>query len=276
MKRWLSFSQLAQENRVERSGAGYTLVEVLIVLGVTTAMFVTIMVYFSGRSARVEFTQAVRNYETKLQNVINEVESGQYQSDRNCSVGGSGPPSFSGGGGESGTNRDCIFAGKMFMTKSEDTDIVTFVGRRRTPGTDPKDVSTIYEARPVADASVTTNFGHSYDLEVTRVVRLSDNVTGVAAFGFFVQFAGNNALGGGKLAQLYGLVGTTVPTNTNTESNKIRNPGTLNDLTALPDGLAVCVRGQNSQEAIIRIGLNGSQTSITSELDTQNIVGGPC
>lgn len=276
MKRWLRFSQLAQKNRAQRWGAGYTLTEVIVVLAVSTMMFSAIALSFAGRSARVQFTQSVRDYEARLQTLISEVESGQYESTSECSVPSNGPPVLGGPSGTSGTNRDCIFIGKMMMSKETDTDIVSLVGRRLTSGANPENVDNIYEARPIADDSRVVSYNHPFDLEILRVVRLSDNITGVAAFGFMNQLAGSNASGNSNLVQLYGMLNTTIPTSTNAEMNKIRNPVTLNDLVPLPDGLALCLLGGNGQEAIIRIGENGGNTTIKSELDTQNIVGGPC
>ena len=258
MKRWLRPSQLARTKRVQGSGAGYTITEVIIVFAVTTVMFTAIAILFSGRQARVEFTQAVRNYELELQNLIDEVANGIYESERDCQAGGASAPTFPGSPlpVSSGTKEPCIFLGKLLVRNSptEDT-IVTVVGRRLTSGANPQPVSTLAEARPRVDASADRVINHTYQLEVTRTVQLP-LMTDVAIIGYLNQLSGTSG-SGSNLVQLYGA-----------------NNSNLNDLAPLADGALICVRGQNGQRAEITLGGNDtSTTTIASVLDTS---GGVC
>ena len=59
--------------------AGYTILEVMIVMTVTGALFATTALLLSGKQAQSEATQSVRRLESELQLVASEVGNGYYQ-----------------------------------------------------------------------------------------------------------------------------------------------------------------------------------------------------
>lgn len=109
--------------------AGYTIVEAMIFLAVTGAMFLSMMAFISGRRERTEFALAARNFEASLNDIANDVQDGYYS---NVTANGSGfscAPnsgtisntnsgvniSVSAGTGGQGANRGCLFIGKAIQ-----------------------------------------------------------------------------------------------------------------------------------------------------------------
>ncbi len=277
MKRWLRLLRPVHGSKPDVRGAGYTMTEVMIVLAVTTALFVMIAIAFQGRQARVEFTQAVRNYEARLQNVISDVTKGYYQSSGfACSAGMSGPPSINSSAPQDpGTNSGCIFLGKVVASHEASGDVLTVIGRRLVGAAGSPDVRNLEEARPLAvhdsvtNVDITELLNHSYGLQVRKVLRLGDQTTtNVAAFGFMNQLAGgvSSDAQGSRSVLLYGITDTMVATPTDTAAALIQNNG----LVRLNDGILICLRGANGQRAEVTIGANNSQTAFTTVLDTEN------
>lgn len=131
---------------------GYTVIEVLIVLAVTGALFVSAAIMIAGRQNRTAFEQAVRNVQSQIQSAIDEVVVGHYPNngDIECIATGSGP-SISVGTTGQGANGDCIFMGKVIQfavggTDPEQFKAYTVAGLRLNAGDD--DVQLRTEARP--------------------------------------------------------------------------------------------------------------------------------
>lgn len=99
---------------------GYTIIEVLIVLAVTGALFVSAVTVFQGKQGRTQFSQAMRDVDSKIQSLVNDSDinalpgNGQYT----CTAPG---PSYrpvlaaSGGPDTTGTNDGCIFLGRALQ-----------------------------------------------------------------------------------------------------------------------------------------------------------------
>lgn len=132
---------------------GYTIVEVMVFLAVTSALFVMVAVTFQGRQARTEFFAATRDMETAIADVINDITSGYYGSPGSftCELNPAGDElQITGNPSEQGTNSDCIFIGKAIHfgvsepNGSERYNIMTIAGRRISgdlPNSIPKVVS---------------------------------------------------------------------------------------------------------------------------------------
>lgn len=266
MKCWLRIGQLAGGDGKHRPEAGYTITEVMVVLAVSAVMFSAIVLAFSGRQGRVEFSQSVRDYEAQLQSVMNEVATGYYQSNLKCTLDGGGNPSISSAvTADAGTNSACIFAGKVVVPDRATGDasmISTLVGRR-VVGT--RDVETLAEAKPVVAKSFDKSFRHSFGIKVRQIQNIDKN-TRLYGLGFMNQLArgtlptGGDVAGGEGLIKLYGLTSPTLA-----GGDSIVNPS---HLVLLPKGAVLCLEGHNGQFAEVTIGENNSNSTITSTLDT--------
>lgn len=272
MKCGLAFSQIARANKNRQAAGGYTITEALIVLAVVTAMFATIALAFNGRQGRVEFTQSVRDFEAKLQTVVSDVTTGFYNPSFDCRVVGGGSPVISGSGAGDSTG-DCIFLGKVIQpatTGEKRSNISTIVGRR-TASSGTAEVQNLNEAQPVRPSIVDELYNHTFQLEVSRIVKLDDLSSQVYAVGFLTELArgvGINLSASEGVIRIYTL-----------SSPSLTASGNLVDLSSFTnasEGVMFCLRGHNNQRAEIRVGAHDSQDTVFSELDTGNEPGSPC
>ncbi|MEI7758803.1 MAG: hypothetical protein WCJ05_01330 [bacterium] len=93
---------------------GFTIIEVMIVLASTGALLIIAMTVIGGQVASTNFQTGTRSFATQLQNIANQVTSGQYSvSNINCSTSPAGPVkiTISSGANNQGGN-GCVFAGK--------------------------------------------------------------------------------------------------------------------------------------------------------------------
>lgn len=119
-----------------KNRGGYTLIEVMIFLAVSGAIFASAVVLISGQQGRTQFQQSMRDLNSQIQNSISDVKTGFYVSGGNavCSV---DPNTFAitvsnPGASEQGSNEECIYLGKTFQTIENQDTLYTYnvVGSR--------------------------------------------------------------------------------------------------------------------------------------------------
>lgn len=102
---------------MQRARGGYTIIEVMIVLAVSGVLFTAAITLFQGKNGRTQFSQAMRDADSKIQSVVSDVNSdafpgsGQYD----CTASPGKRPVLKAAIGPSdttGTNGDCIYLGK--------------------------------------------------------------------------------------------------------------------------------------------------------------------
>lgn len=145
---------------------GFTILEVMIVLAVSSAMLVTAIVLFGGQQGKVQFTQSIRDVESKIQDVMNDVSIGFIPSSTTrCSPGVNGP-TFPAGVVEQGANPGCIFVGKAIHFKRTGMSILTLVGNRFDIGTGLP-VTTFAASRPVVVDSLTEDYPYQWGMQMS-------------------------------------------------------------------------------------------------------------
>lgn len=135
---------------VKLPSVGFTVVETMIFLAVTSALLLVAMVAISGQQSQAQYQDSARSFQTAFDSVIADVAKTQYPAPKEqCRVFGNGAPSLSPGSTDQGTNSDCIFLGKVvqFTANSTSLRVITVVGRRLTPTGDY--VNSFAEAKPV-------------------------------------------------------------------------------------------------------------------------------
>ena len=133
------------------ASGGFTLVESMIVLGVTGVLFISLAGMVAGQQAKARFKSSMTDITTQIQSQINEVATGFYPNggDFRCRA-ISGNPVATVGVSSLGENADCTFLGRAMMygipgTDPEQYRIQTLIGLRRTlAGREPL---TLREAR---------------------------------------------------------------------------------------------------------------------------------
>lgn len=101
----------------DRVASGFTIVEVMIVLAVSSLMVISAAALINGRQSRTEFTTGIHDEQQHIQQIINETADGYYPNSHNfsCSGSASGPVTFNAGSNAQGTNSGCIFLGKALQ-----------------------------------------------------------------------------------------------------------------------------------------------------------------
>jgi len=114
--------------------SGYTIIEVLIVLAISSFMFVIASQFISGKAADTSFRTGVNEMASRIQDAIDQVSNGQYTDKKvTCTVDqNSGTYTITeGGGGSQGSNEECLFIGKIveFTTDTKTYKVYTLAGR---------------------------------------------------------------------------------------------------------------------------------------------------
>jgi prepilin-type N-terminal cleavage/methylation domain-containing protein len=131
--------------------AGFTIVEVMIVLAVTSLLFISAAAAISGRTGKTQFQQSINDIVTALRQNINSTAIGYYPNASNFKcTNSSGTMTVAGGANTQGTNNDCIFLGKAIQFG--------------VTGTDPQQ----YVTYPIAALRVDTNGDEVHDIATAK------------------------------------------------------------------------------------------------------------
>lgn len=285
-----SKSVLSQFHKALR---GYTIIEVLIFLAITGVMFTIATTAFSGQQARAEFNTSLRDVDTKLQDIINNVSSGLYNNTGNieCVLNGSGIQLNTVATDKQGQNTPCIYIGQFVhfapqLTPSQ-LNVYSIAGRR-VDGSG-KEVTNITAATPLAIANgsganhnqsgpdSTEVYTMPFGLRTTKVSYSSGGPrVDVGAIGFFTTFnkyTGSNLDSGATAVDA--IVITNPPRLLDTPKDQMVNtidialntgPG---NFTAIPaSGLDICLESNASRQIGV-ITISG-QKSITTNLRIYN------
>lgn len=269
---------------VSRGRDGYTIVEVMVFLAVTTAIFAMIAGTFSGRQASTEFSVAAREMESQLQDIANDIATGFYNNPGNftCTV-NAGVPSLGGGTNQQGTNNQCIFIGKVAQFDLENSNgkqynLYPVVGARQISG---RDVQNFDEAKPRAiatSADSSVDLTESLQIPPGLVVRSMYSQHGstklrIRAIGFFSTFGAGSS---DPKALDVNVIPLGIPPATNSKADTVNAISGITDSYAgflgNPDGgVFVCMDGDRTdQHALLKLGGNDRQltTDVTIEEGT--------
>lgn len=144
------------------SSHGFTIMETMIFLAVSGALFTSALLLVSGQQAKTEFYQGVRDLNSQIQDVLNDISTGYYSSPSGgftCLGGPTGPVvSTLVPINAQGTNDGCIFIGRVLAfgdnndpAPTNTLNIFNVIGNRLT-GTFPNEtiVTNLIEAKPKA------------------------------------------------------------------------------------------------------------------------------
>ncbi len=131
---------------IEHNKKGYTVVETLLFLAISGVMFLLAIVFISGKQHKAEFKQGLNETNSAIRQVINDVDNGTFQSNGEftCDVdsGASSGPKFTNVPNPQGTNKKCIFLGKVIHfgpqgTNDKGYNVYTIAGRQYQITFDP-------------------------------------------------------------------------------------------------------------------------------------------
>jgi hypothetical protein len=254
------------------ASGGYTIVETLIFLAVSGMLLVSVMGVISGQQSKTEFTTALRDFESRLQDVVNDVSTGYYPTNNNigCTA-GVGGPSLGGPVKQQGTNDQCVFVGKVLHFAPEGQlgtmNSYTLVGARQTgsPGSE-RDVRNLDEANPIAviDGSLSESNTLSSGLEFRKVLVGNSGVYGiglVAPFGQVKPNQGNVVTGsaGTYLVQISSPKGNP--------PSLFANAVGSSTFPAISEPVVFCIGDPGNRGRLAAVRLDGRGTEILYDSD---------
>ncbi len=168
----------------QAASSGYTIIETMIFLAVSSALFISVVLLVSGQQRRTEFAQAVRDLQSRITDIQNDVATGHYFETSNftCDTGTlpmrpAAPPVFDpstdadvvdGGslrprayqvpesGSTPGKNDECMFIGQGIQfnpqaaTEGNTMRAYSIMGRRLDPQLPERPVEDIHRALPTS------------------------------------------------------------------------------------------------------------------------------
>lgn len=261
---------------MNRWQSGYTIVEVMLFLAISTGLFVMMSALISGQQSRAQFTASVREVESTVQSIINDVDTGYFPG-----AGGriNECPSSSAANLQ-GTNDRCIFAGKAVQFGVSGNpgqyNVYTLVGRRLTTATPKTDVKDIEEAKAkvVSDGSfINTSFLKSgLVFSKVSVGTACTNCGGIAIVPTFGQKSGPtraSVLSTSGSAVLAAVTDSSLGMNSSqfaAKASKLSNA----DIADAANGVLICVKEPGSSTQIASISFGGQLgSSIETKFDTE-------
>jgi hypothetical protein len=272
---------------------GFTIIEVIIFLGVSGLLFLSVLGLINNEQNKTQFFQGIHEFYSQIQNLSNNVQIGYYTNsgDFTCSANGGGAPVISSGANNEGANYGCTFIGRVLQFAPNDNtsqySVYTVVGRQFTSTTPPGPVDTITEALPVViTGSSVTNVNLPPGLVISKVSYLDSGVTHYDSLvGFFTNFPDqvNGGLASGSLTSALipipsntapSTFTTVTPTSVSGYVSDMQNDGTNDNITttsmlcngncdAIKDpagGVVICLQstGINNYYALVTIGGNSA------------------
>lgn len=264
---------------------GYTIVEVMVFLAVTSLLFAMIATTFSRRQGRQEFSVAARDMESRLQDIANDVSTGFYSNPGTfrCTTPGGIPDidPIPASAGTQGTNEDCIYIGRAAQFDLANGDggnnrynynLYSIVGARQTTSGD--DVMSYAQANPRTITSppqgvdLTQNVQLPAGLRFARMhVRSGGTYTPIRGVAFISTF-GDDAANSGSLS--VNVLPLAVASSNNAKStvvDSVSNLASTGGTGSNPeDGIYICFNGDNSDQ-YAEYHLGGSNARLTTSLE---------
>lgn len=283
---------------MKRPSAGYTILESMIFLAVSGVLFALVIPSISSRQDKIRFSETVRDLNTKIQDVINDVSTGYFPSGSvKCTV----SPPLTGtidldinGGSEQGTRKDCIFLGKVVAVNGlpsnsahhDQVNIFTVVGKRQANG---QNVKTLPEATPTAVAhtptspdnypELTESYTTKWSTDINNMVIVGPPQTPIGSFGIMSRLdSGGNALG---QVDIIPVDGTLLTDDNRAAAQKI-NTEPMWDNRNPQGGILICLVSpyDSNQKAAILVGGRAGNAKTEVVFDKPNIDssfgGAPC
>ena len=259
-----------------RKQRGFTIIEVLVVLAVTAAMFLLAVFSIDGKQNTAEFQQSINDIQSSLQQEIDEVSAGDYANTDNFTCNGtSGTLIISKGVNQQGSNNGCIYLGKVLQFAVKGTSPQQFLSY--TVAGLQNNTGTLASATPdVIAPGVATNKGAfpdasipnelHYGLNVVSMTSGGHNIGAVAFISSLGSYSGGQLVSGSQTLSLIPVYnsslnateGATVDAiNTNLATSPVNPSG----------GVLICfASGGTKQSGLITIGGGGQQLSITLKI----------
>ena len=269
---------------VRSTQRGFTIVETMIVLAVTGALFVAIATTLTGRQNAAEFTHAIQSVQSQLQQIIDQVPDGFFPDNSVSCTSGGGTPQFTAGvSGSQGSNQPCVFLGKVVQFAVKGTggnteqqyQIYTIAGLNNAQGTAAQPFTAAEPAVVQVNkqyAQYSTAVKLEYGLEVSSV-KVANNEIGAVGFlmepGSADSTSSTGYTSGAQAVDLVPILSTSrnQTPDAAVTSIELKNSGGLRDPNLAvnpPGGVQICfTSGTTNQSGLVTIGSIGRQLKVS-------------
>jgi hypothetical protein len=271
--------------------SGYTILETLIFIAVSAMMFLSAVILIGGRQQEVEFSQGIRDLESKLNDTLNDVSVGYFPANNslNCTIatGASAAvfPSISAvGGGGQGSSDGCIFVGKVLQfaplvggsTLNSQIYIHTLAGRKFNASggfTKNLDEANVVTITPTSSAPSIPNLTEIYELKwkikVTGVYVGGTNYGSLGVVSTFGTVAGSGFASGSQTIAVGAVPSTSVGQTVDGAVSAVRGITTLTS----DQPMIICLADSaDKQKASITIGELGNPTGVKLKVDDREAI----
>lgn len=260
------------------SQGGFTIVETLIVLGVSGMLFLGAILLVAGQQRKVEFTQAAQDIQSVIRQNISEVGSGYYPNGGNvrCVVAGNNLNITQVAAGTAqGSNTGCVFLGKVMQFGVAGTNPQEYVVHTVAGLQDGQDGS-LLAANPkvvnIDSSRITGQLRNGLTISSMRYVKdgVRTNIGAVAFLNGLGNFeAGTGLMSGTQQLTLVPVANSgTVPSTTvigvvGAIDTQLRN---ADNIVNPNGGVELCFAGDRGQWALATIGGNGRDLSVKLDI----------
>jgi hypothetical protein len=277
-----------------RRDSGYTIVETMFFLVITTAMFVMLAITMGGRQATTQFVQSVNDTQLSIQGIFDDVRNGTFEHTPGYGcVGGPTGPTITAGTKSLGEDDQCVFLGKLmsFEKKAGNSGLRAFtvLSNRTADNTNPFDaVRNITAAIPralLSDASKLDADTKYYpifwgsDVDKVYIPSSNDDLTVskyVKAFGIFNSLSGLGRFTESSYNNSDFIIFTSDDNINSYNYDEIVQ--SIDQMSQTPAsyvvndqrGIVVCISA-DSRKAYLRIGANGDTELVTLNLEKEAI-----
>jgi prepilin-type N-terminal cleavage/methylation domain-containing protein len=164
---------------------GFTLLEVMITMAVSSMMLISAIVLFNGQQRKTQFAQSARDLQLTIQGVANDTSTGYFpNSSYTCTPSPTGPHLSALTATQQGANQGCVFLGKAIHFKDTTMDIYPVIGNR----TDASgSTATFQTSLPVVVSELVDTKTYQSSVDVYQIW-WGDNVTSHSADGHLIVF----------------------------------------------------------------------------------------
>lgn len=242
-------------NRVRSKDAGYTIVETMIFLAVSGALFLSAMLLLNGQQRKTEFSTTIRELDTKLQSVIGNVSAGYYNNPGSvsCTL-SSGNLNITNTPSTQGQNKDCTFIGQVITpTATDDALLIYSVAGLRLYALN-QEVKDLKDAKPKLITQTVEEYKFPSGITLDSIKIGVSPFKSIGVFTTFNQYSsGSNPLlkSGSTKSDIYGFTFSSVE---GIEGDLIRNPSPVSDV------IQICVTDGEMYGVIL---LNSGSTRVS-------------
>lgn len=235
----------------QKSSGGYTIVETVIVMVVSLGIFASVAGVITYQNRRTQFTESVQTFQLRLQDILNDVETGFYPTVNNIRCVPGDPVTITQVSTPQGTNSGCVFVGKVIQFNGSDFEGYTLAGNREADSLD--------EANPRAVTFVKDVGSLSAQVDVVKAVAKARPSESLSGFGIISSFGpgSGSASGVGTRTSLATLRSGAL----NTGNGQIDL--TNNDVNYASQGITLCLSDGDRKATIVVGGINDQDPVVT-------------